>query len=793
MLVSSSIPNFVNGISQQPYTLRLASQGETQENGLSTAAVGLRKRPPTQHLNKQAITSGDLFLHTINRDASERYVVVIQNGDLSVFDLAGNKKTVTFPNGKGYLGTIDGSPVSAQFAACSVADYTFIVNKNKVVAPGLASSPVKKNEALINVKLGNYGKTHNVKINDATVASYTTPDGSSPSHTASIATDFIAKQLYDGMVASGITAPTWNLALNGSIIYLEKTTGTFGLVTEDGFNSNAISVVKDRIAKFSELPGFPRVNNFIVEVAGDNTADSDDYWVHFEQNPGDNGGVWKECVAPGTRLGIDGTYMPWILVREANGTFTFKVATWATRKAGDVTTNPDSSFVGRKINDVFFYRNRLGFLSDENVIFSEAGEFFNLYRTTVLSLLDSDPIDVASTHTKVSILQHAIQFNKQLLLFSNQSQFVIDESSLLTPKSISIKLATEFPCNDRAKPVTAGRNVYFGVSKGGWSAVREYFVDTNNVQNDSTDITAHVPKYIPEGIYKLAASTNEDIIIAASETDRKSLYVYKYYYSGSEKLQSSWSRWVFGANDVILGMEVLESDLFLFIQRGSEMFFEKLSLAAATTVGVSEPFPVCLDRRVSVLRTSLGWDGVNTTIPVGAIGYTPEATENYAVVIATTNPTLKPGAVLEASVVGTNVVIKGDLRNNDLIFGRKYQFRYTLSPITVKAQGNQPRGRSFNEGRLQLRKISFQYADSGFFQVNVTPRGRQQYNYKFTGKVLGASAILGAVSLPTGEFSVPIMSVNTTTSIEIINDSPLPCSILSADWEGFYVTRSQSV
>ena len=51
-LVSKSIPNLINGVSQQPPSLRLPTQGEAQENGLSDVVDGLKKRPPTKFLNK---------------------------------------------------------------------------------------------------------------------------------------------------------------------------------------------------------------------------------------------------------------------------------------------------------------------------------------------------------------------------------------------------------------------------------------------------------------------------------------------------------------------------------------------------------------------------------------------------------------------------------------------------------------------------------------------------------------------------------------------------------------------
>ena len=54
-LVSGSIPNFINGISQQPETLRLASQLEEQVNGYSVVSEGLIKRPGTEFVKRHQL------------------------------------------------------------------------------------------------------------------------------------------------------------------------------------------------------------------------------------------------------------------------------------------------------------------------------------------------------------------------------------------------------------------------------------------------------------------------------------------------------------------------------------------------------------------------------------------------------------------------------------------------------------------------------------------------------------------------------------------------------------------
>ena len=49
-LISSVIPNLINGVSQQPPALRLASQAESVVNCMPSPVEGLKKRPPMEHL-----------------------------------------------------------------------------------------------------------------------------------------------------------------------------------------------------------------------------------------------------------------------------------------------------------------------------------------------------------------------------------------------------------------------------------------------------------------------------------------------------------------------------------------------------------------------------------------------------------------------------------------------------------------------------------------------------------------------------------------------------------------------
>jgi hypothetical protein len=794
-LISSSIPNFVNGVSQQPFTLRLSSQGEVQENGLSTVSQGLKKRPPTQHLKKISSTPlSNCFIHTINRDSSERYLTVITNGDLKVYDIAGNEKTVAFPNGKSYLNSSD---PSTSFSAVTVADYTMVVNKSITVAASGSLTPTRPYEALVNVKTGNYGKTYKIIIDGVLAASFTTPDGSLPAHVTQISTDYIAASLGSNLVANGFNTGGWGISVSGSTIYILRTSADFTLGTEDGFNNGGMVGIKKTLQKFSDLPQNPGISGFLVEITGTGSGETatspfDSYYVKFESSTGSSGvGVWKETVAPGISLGMNAATAPHVLVREADGTFTFKQATYKNRLVGDNESNPMPSFIGRTISDVFFYRNRIGFLADEAVIFSEAGEYFNFMRTTVTQLLDSDPIDVNASHTKVSLLKHAVPFNKQLLLFSEQTQFVIEQNELLTPKTVGIKVATEFPCNIIAKPVGIGKNVYFAVEKGNWSAIREYFADLNNLSNDSLDVTSHIPQYIPSGIFKIAAAPNEDIMAVVSNVDTSAVYVYKYFWANDDKLQSSWSRWTLGSDSTILNVDFIGSEMYVVVNRADGVYIEKMDVSLGG-IGAGEPYLVHLDRKVPLVAGNLDYSGGFTVISLTALGFTPSI-GNYQVVVKS-HPTLKPGEIYNVIWDGTNAKVQGNITGGTYTFGRKYTFSYKLSTITIRTATANGGQKSDTEGRLQLRKAAFNYADSGYFQVLVTPSGRETYTYTYSGKVLGSpSGVIGSYSVSSGRFQVPIVSQNVGTSIVLQNDSPLPSTFLSSDWEGFYTKRSSPV
>lgn len=910
MLINQDIKNFVQGISQQPPTLRDPEQLDEQLNGYSSEAGGLQKRPPTMlvsSLARKLTENTKPLVHFIDRDSNEKYIVLFTGNDIKVYDLQGNEKQVTFAEGtKPYIYT---EKPRYNLKAITIADYTFICNtfQHTKMSDEVDDNSWDTQGLLVNIKNGQYGRTYKIVINGETVASYETPDGSDKSHTKMINTDAIIEKLATPLKEAGYgvtTGSSWLYikksaykAVTGEEILLSPSTSpkqqedrfkglsfighyyqwrafptkitrnvdtitlkfpteeniranahdsfasdyaayqkmmeevnrckedkwavthkvitqgaqgldmtgtmnvytfTYTISTEvpsgnkayslintavvyDGYNNQAAFGIIKSTQRFTNLPA-SAPDGFTVKITGEKGSNTDDYYVRYDAETQ----VWRECVRPGLKNHIKNNTMPHVLVREADGTFTFKEAEWNAREAGDEDSNPLPSFIDNTINDIFYHRNRLGFLSGENVILTRSADFFNFWMASAMEVQDTDPIDLAVSDNKIATLYHAVPFDAELILFSKDAQFALRSDNILTPKDAYLTPpVTHFGCSLKATPVNAGRNIYFLAERSEFSTVREFFVAADNTDSkDAQDITSHVPSYLPNGTYKIAPSSVENILMFLTEGDEESMYVYKYLFIDSVRQQASWSRWDLGGT--IYGASFIEDSLYIVIERNDYLCLERVSFTFNTEDLPSEPYRVLLDCKQEVTVPEGGYNELNdeTTINVKSF-YNDiyEPTKKYAVVT-------DDGTFEEVNADGT-VVLNGNYTGKKIICGLMYNFRIALSTIYVKNEGE--RGvQALLEGRLQLRQLWFNYANSGYFRVKVEVFDKDTYEYTHTGRTLGTSdSILGKLMFSTGKFTVPIQSLNTNCKIIVESDAPAPLALIGAGWTGNYVRRTK--
>ena len=404
-LFTSTIPNLIQGVSQQPDAQRDPTQAELQINGVSSSAEGLRKRDPTQTLAMVSTTSlGDVFVHAILRDRNERYLAVISSSAILVFDLNGVFQFVDAP-GLSYLSGV--TDAKRQIRCSTVADYTFVASSLKVVAMDSAVAPAvarpASNEALVWVRAANYGQTYKVNVN-GTLATVTTTTTAS----TAISTADIAEQIKTGL--AGVAGVSITRA--GSVQHLTSASTITVSATDARANAD-ITAITNSVQSFTSLPTIAPTG-YQVEVVGDAANNFDGYYLQFVPRTGAGTfgeGAWEETVAPGAQYKLNPNTMPQVLVRLPNGTWWFgpldggtltglTLPTWGQRVAGDSESAPDPSFVGQSVSDIFVHRGRLGILADEKRVFSRAKSFFDFFPETVTTVLDSDPIDKTASSSR---------------------------------------------------------------------------------------------------------------------------------------------------------------------------------------------------------------------------------------------------------------------------------------------------------------------------------------------------------------------------------------------------------
>lgn len=765
--VSSAIPTLINGVSQQPDVMRLPSQLAKSTNFYPSVVEGNKKRPATRHVAKLATSATNPSVFTIKRDATEKYKLIVSPSGVEVFDFNGAKKTVSAPGGWAYLAA--SNPQTA-YRTLTIADSTLILNKEVTVSMGASLTPTQSPRAIVFVKAANYATTYTLTINGGSVSfSTTTTDAGS---TASIA--FTLCQGWPSNYAFTV--------IQSTIFVWTTDSSPITISASDSRGNTCIAAFKNTVQRFSELPTVAPTG-FTLEVIGDSGSNFDNYFVEFQcDNPSETfgKGVWVETVKPGIPYTFDASTMPHALTRNADGTFTFAPISWDNRVVGDTKSAPDPTFVGSKINGMFFFQNRLGLLSDENVVMSKAGDYFDFWPKTATALLDSDPIDTGAGSQEVSVLHNAVAFQSDIMIFAENAQFGLDYGEVLSPKTCQLKPLTHFASTvSTCAPVAAGKTVYFPNKRGAWGAIHEYYVDVKAGVHDAVEITSHVPKYLDGEVSRMSVSDTEGFLIGLTSNAPTKAFFYKFMWSGEDKVQSAFGTWEFSGQ--VVDADVYDSDVYLIMKYADGLYLERMTIQPAyTDPGAS--YETLLDRKVDQTVAVATYNDVSNkttwTLPY----------QTQAVSVVT-----KDGLLLTASLDAPNKVsTSGNKTMVPVWLGVPYTAKFSFSKPSIKEATDSGGKAVVGIGRLQIAFWNVLFDATAYFRAEVTPKYRDTSKYTYTGRTLGAgSAKIGEVNLSSGKFRFPVLCLADEAQIDIINDSCFPSQFLSAEWEGEFIIKSK--
>ena len=807
--ITQKTVNYLGGVSKQPDVQKVPGQVRDAINAYPDPTFGLVKRPGTRFITtigtNNEYTTAKFF--DIVRDGKEGYVGCIVNGEIKIWNLTtGAAAAVTYAAGsQAYL-----AGNYTDFDMLSVQDTSIITNKTKVTAAKPDNFPVapttkgQVKEATVFITNAEYSTHYTLTVNGTNVALPTLqptrwaekgPDDHEDPSTyfkTFISIEEILK-VYETAIKTALPTATVT-RLNNTIEI--RSPDFFTIEVKAGQSSLDGRVMTDRADNISQLPA-DSIHDRVVLVANSASTDKDDYYVKFVADNGVSGlGHWLETIKPGLSPGVDPATMPHQLLNTAPGVFTFGPIDWEPRLVGDDETNKHPSFIGQTIQQSFFYSNRLGFLSDDNVIFSVAGEYFNFYHSTALTQVAADPIDVSVSSIKPGVLHGVMPVAQGLALFSDRQQFLLQGvQGVISPNTVTIKTISNYEMDDYVDPVEMGSEIIFISKTPSYTRVLNMVTKGQDENPVVQDIARIVADWIPKDVDQLISSPQNEFFTICYR-DSEDLYMFRSYREGEENLLSAWVRWRMAGT--VKYNFVSKDNMYFILYKDNQYQLCVADLNQSTRENlIVTSTGVRVDPRLD-LWTKVAKDKVSYDLPTRTskvyVPYVPSLAPNKPIVF--TSP--DPNGVVNQNGYYTDVLstgndgggdfytIAGDISRtgNDVFVGYAYIFDVELPTVYYQQESG-----SDYPGSLTIARYKFAVGFSGELNFKVKALGRSEWlDRQSTQDANYYNADVNPIR-NYSMFTLPIHQRAEHHNVRVVSETPFPTSLIAMTWEGNYTPR----
>ena len=606
-----------------------------------------------------------------------------------------------------------------------------------------------------------------------------------------VTADTVLGGIVNALTGTGITS-----TVIGTGLYLTKA-ASFSVEVVD---KDLMRVMQETVNDVGELP-IQCKHGYIVKVSNARQSEEDDYYVRFYgDNDRDGTGSWQECPAPGVVKGFDASKMPHVIQRtsianqgQANelATFTVKQFVYAERDVGDDDTNPQPSFVGNPINQVLFFRNRIVFLSKQNLIASKPGtaDKPDFWRESALTVGTNDRIDIASSSTLPSDLFNGIESNTGLICLSSNHQFLFtSDDTILNPDTAKMKTMSVYNCNTSVPPVSLGVTVGFLDNSGKYTRFNE-ILDVKREGEPTIIETSKIVNTLLEKDIDLITNSRENGIVLLGKTDSDTVVGYKYLTVGNERQQSSWFKWKFNnpikfhfivndtyyyldTDDFLQSINLLQADTDLSIDEGGVNYLIHLDNYTTVSGGVYDA-----TTKLTTFTNQATWIP-DVTTPNGKL-----------VVIDTDAAATRVGRYAECTLTGNSpnddFTVPGDWSSATVNIGYLYDYQVDFPTVYVTKQ----QGKNFTtdiNSSLILHRIKLGFGKVGLYETTLNRIHKLPYTEVYESSALNQYNVSDAPYLDEDIKTIPVYEKNKNVDITLKSTHPAPATLLSMSWEGDY-------
>ena len=601
-------------------------------------------------------------------------------------------------------------------------------------------------------------------------------------------------------ILGGITSELSGVTVNGNALHSSLIGNGIYIYTDadaDDFNVEVVDqdlmrVMQTTINDVTTLP-FQCKNDLIVKVSNTRASDEDDYYVKFNgENDQDGAGSWIECAEPGIAKSFDASTMPHILQRLGDGSFVIKKYGWEDRLVGDNVTNSIPSFVGKSINKVLFFRNRLAFLSDENVILSRPGSIAspNFWSNTALTVSAIDPIDIACASNYPSPLYDAVEITSGLLCFSDNAQFLLaSDDTIMNPDTAKLRAVSWYNYDKIIPPVSLGQTIGWVDNSNKYSR----FVEIANVVREGEPIVQDTSKIVPTLIPKdidLFTNSRENSLVFLGKTNSDTVIGYRYLRTGDKQLQSSWFKWKFNNP---LKYHFIINDQYFFLD--TDNFLQSVNLVEADTdpsitqSGVN--YLLHLDNYSTISGGRYDATTQLTTFTHDDNGcrfdwHEDVTTPNGKLVLVDSNSNAtRVGRYAECTVANNlrSFTVPGIWHQATLNIGYLYDYQVDFPRIYLQ-KASEDTVESDVNSKLTLHRMKLNFGKIGLYETTLTRVGKADYTEVYESTDLDEYNVSDAPYLDEEIKDIPIYEMNDNVDITLKSAHPAPATLRAMTWEG---------
>jgi len=597
----------------------------------------------------------------------------------------------------------------------------------------------------------------------------------------------------------------------------------FNISTPSG---DLLNVITSKVDDVANLPTQCK-HGYVVEVTN-SEADEDNYYVKFfGNNDKDGDGAWEECPKPDTEIKYDPSTLPIQLIREANGTFTVKQVTWEDALVGDTAvggTNPRASFVKTSdglpksnsntyvgtINKMLFFRNRLVMLSDENVIMSQPGEFFNFWAKSAITYTATDMIDISLSSEYPAIVYDGIQVNSGLVLFTKNQQFMLTtDSDVLNPLTAKINALSSYNFNFESNPISLGTTIAFLDNAGKYTRFFEMQAVLREGEPNVIEQSKNIAKLFLNNIDLIANSRENSTIFFATKGTNK-LYGFRYYQTGERRVQQAWFEWELSGT--IQHIAMLDDALYAVV-KNTGYTMQKFSLKLddnSHTLVEDETYRVHLDNAVAFQNQDSNKAHYTTFDYVADEDYTKldhtaadfsGSGQLYAVAVSTGTDKEFNGLVSKVTTFEdasdsdkVKVKIPGNWTTStaakafNVVIGYAFDMEVEFPTFYVQQQQGE-RFTSDVQSSLVLHRIKLSLGPTGVYDTTIQRIGKPNYDETFES-VMADAYTVNTVGIDKEQIAtLPVYEKNTNLTLTLKSTHPSPATLYSLNWEGDYTNK----